>query len=162
MALDGCPDNSAQDNSARTIRRKEYNINLLENSALIHTNSAIFFINPASISAMLFHQSGLHFSNNFSSIPFPFQKYVFINPASISAAIFCHKSRFHFSNIFSKIPLPFQQYLFINPASISAIFFSSVPLPFQQYSSSFPLPCQQRLFVIKYASYNVVIVYNCI
>src|SRR6218665_1491266 len=136
-------DNSAQtirrDNSSRTIRRKEYNINLLENPALIQKNSAIFFINPASISAILFHQSRLHSSNSFSSIQLPFQQqYFFLNPASISATFF------------------------INPPSISAIFFSSVPLPFRQYSSSIPLPCEQCLFVIKYASYNVVIVYNCI
>src|SRR6218665_3177049 len=93
-------DNSAQDNSSRTIRRKEYNINLLENPALIKKMQQYF-----------------------SSIPLPIQQYVFINPSSISAILF-HQSRFHFSNIFSpillpsqqyfpSIPLPCQQYLFV-------------------------------------------------
>ena len=66
-------------------------------------HSAIFFINPASISAIFFHQSHFHFSNVFSSIPLPFQQYLF-----------------HFSNFFP-IPLPFRQ------------FFSSILLPFQQH-----------------------------
>src|SRR6218665_916549 len=65
-----------RDNSLRTIRRKDYNFNLLENPALIQKNSAIFFINLASISAILCHQisdiSAIFFIN-----PLTFQKYFF-------------------------------------------------------------------------------------
>src|SRR6218665_3923989 len=104
-----CPDNSVQDNSARTIRRKVYNINLLVKPR--------FQSNKFS---HIFHHCPFHFSNTFSSIPPPFQQYFFVNLTSISAIFFIN-SRFHLSSTFSSIPLPYQQY------------FSSVPLPFQQY-----------------------------
>src|SRR6218665_3822977 len=53
-------DNSAQDNSARTIRRRVYIINFMEN--------------PASTQQYSFHQFRFHFSN-FSLIPLPFRQY---------------------------------------------------------------------------------------
>src|SRR6218665_2294244 len=142
-AANWCPDNSAQDNSARTIRRGQfgakYNINFIENPVFIHhyfssiplyfgniflinlaSISAISFINPASDSAVYFHKS----RGILSSISLPFQQYFFPHSASISAifsinfasisAILFFQSRFHFSNIFSSIPLLFQQYFFIN------------------------------------------------
>src|SRR6218665_1271624 len=68
-----------------------------------HTSiSAIFLINFASISAILFFQSRFHFSSSCSSIPLPFQRYNF------------HQYSFYFSNILSSIPLPFLHYFFIN------------------------------------------------
>ena len=78
-----------------------------------------FFINPASVSAVYFHQP----RSILSSIPLPFQQY--------SSS---HQSLFYFSNTFliNQLPfrqyfytisLPFQQYYFSNPASISAVVF---------------------------------------
>src|SRR6218665_1869637 len=115
MTLFGCPDNSAQDNSARTIRRGQFGG---DNSAL--DNSAQQFVadNSAQTIILILYKIQLSLSDIFSSIQPPFQQYIFINIASISP-IFV-----------SSISLPFQQSSFYQ--SISAISFSSIPLPFQQ------------------------------
>src|SRR6218665_3600790 len=83
----GCPDNSAQDNSARTIRRGQFGADnsALDNSArqFVADNSAqniILILKKIPLSfTNIFRESGLYFSKIFSSIPLPFQKYFFIN-----------------------------------------------------------------------------------
>src|SRR6218665_121135 len=141
MTLFGCPDNSAQDNSARTIRRGQFGG---DNSAL--DNSAQQFVadNSAQTIILILYKIQLSLSDIFSSIQPPFQQYIFINIASISPTFVIN-------------PASISAVFFINPAYISPIFFSSISLPFQQSSfyesisaisfSSIPLPFQQALFI---------------
>src|SRR6218665_2496839 len=71
MPFQGFPDNSAQDNSARTIRRDNLSRTIRRKVYIIN-----FIENPASTQQYSFHQSRFHFSN------------FFINLASISAILF--------------------------------------------------------------------------
>src|SRR6218665_237762 len=119
-----CPDNSAQDNSARTIRRGQFGA---DNSAL--DNSARQFVadNSAQNIILILKKIPLSFTN------------IFVNSVFISAK-FSHQSSFHFRNTFFINLVSISAIFFINPASVSAVYFhqsrsisSSIPLPFQQY-----------------------------
>src|SRR6218665_197908 len=114
-------DNSAQDNlaptirrnnSSRTIRRKVYIINVIENFA----SSQQYFLTSRIHFSNIFHQICFHFNNILSSIQIPFWQY--FSSIQLPFQHYFHQSRFHVNNTFSSIQLPFQQY------------FSPIPLPF--------------------------------
>src|SRR6218665_3476117 len=125
IAIGGCPDNSGQDNSARTIRRGQFGADnsALDNSArqFVADNSAQNIINNFIENPALIH----HY---FSSIPPLFQQTFLINLASISAIFFINLASI--SVIFLSIPLLFQQCIIITTAVFCH---QSLSLPFQQY-----------------------------
>src|SRR6218665_2034016 len=126
----GCPDNSAQDNSTRTVRRGQFGADnsALDNSAqqFVADNSAqtiiLIFRKSSFHSAVSFLQSCLHFSNNFYQSSFHFNNILFINPV-LFQQYSSRQFRFYFSSIFHQSSFHFSNLLLVNPASISVIFF---------------------------------------